>query len=85
MGGILFVALLFSLFALALLRGRREKNTVGAIIEEDIGSNYGNSAKATFGFPFLERIGYLLASNDEKDGPRYTPTLLQDVDPKDLA
>lgn len=35
--------------------------------------------------PFLDRIGYFLASNDEKNSIKYIPTSLQDTDPKDLA
>ncbi|MDR3179887.1 MAG: hypothetical protein LBT70_03225 [Holosporaceae bacterium] len=33
----------------------------------------------------LDRMKYFLASNDEKDTPRYSPTPLQDLDPKDFA
>jgi hypothetical protein len=34
---------------------------------------------------FLDKMGYFLASNDEKNSPRYNPTSLQDTEPKDFA
>ncbi|MDR2681724.1 MAG: hypothetical protein LBB29_01595 [Holosporaceae bacterium] len=33
----------------------------------------------------LDRMKYFLASNDEQDAPGYSPTPLQDLDPKDFA
>jgi hypothetical protein len=34
---------------------------------------------------FLDKMGYFLPLNDDKNAPKYRPTSLQDVDPKGLA
>lgn len=44
-----------------------------------------SQASPTNIFPFIDRISYFLASNDEKGTDNYVPTALQDTDPNNYA
>lgn len=63
------------------------KKASSTLKSEDV--NYGINehmmASENFGFPFLERIGYFLASNDDRESFIGHPTALQDTEPKDFA
>ena len=87
MGSLSLVALLLlSILVFVWLKGRHGEKIAGGVMEKNTEYDHSaSSVSAAFGVPFLRRIGYFAASNDEKDTPNYVPTFLQDVDPKDYA